>query len=166
MSRPRFDPYAVLRALDEERVSYVVIGGLARVLQGSDEITRGVDLTPSLRPKNLERLQTALEHVNARPRNGRPLDTTELERGQQRVLELESDAGEIKVVIEPEGTRGYDDLRHRADRLPIGEGLRPDVADPGDLLRMLEALDREHDRIVTETLQRAIEIDRGIGWER
>ena len=69
-------------------------------------------------------------------------------------------------MLEPAGTRGYDDLRHRATREPIGEGLRPAVADPGDLVRMLEALGREHDRVVIETMQRAIELDRGLGWER
>ena len=69
-------------------------------------------------------------------------------------------------MLEPAGTRGYEDLRHRADREPIGEGLRPAVADPGDLVRMLESLGREHDRIVIETMHRAIELDRGLGWER
>jgi hypothetical protein len=166
MSPSRFDPYAILRALEEERVSYVIIGGLARVLQGSDELTHGLDVTPSPREKNLERLQAALERINAHRADGRPFDVGELDAGRDPVLELESNAGEIKIVLEPAGTRGYDDLRRRADHAPIGEGLRPAVADPGDLVRMLEALGREHDRIVIETMQRAIELDRGIGWER
>jgi hypothetical protein len=37
-------------------VSSVVIGGLARVARGSDEVTRGVDICPSLLPANLARL--------------------------------------------------------------------------------------------------------------
>ena len=69
-------------------------------------------------------------------------------------------------MLEPAGTRGYDDLRRRGTREPIGEGLRPLVADPGDLVRMLEAHGREQDRVVIETMQRAIELDRGLGWER
>jgi hypothetical protein len=166
MSPARFDPYAILRELEQERVSYVIIGGLARVLQGSDELTRGIDLTPSPREKNLDRLQTALQRLNARPVDGAPLDLGALEHSRDAVLELESDAGEIKIVLEPAGTRGYDDLRRRADHQPIGEGLRPAVADPGDLVRMLEALGREHDRIVIETMHRAIELDRGLTWER
>ena len=74
MSPARFDPYAVLRELERERVTYVVVGGLARVIQGSDELTRGIDLTPSPRPQNLERLQRALENLNARRRDRKPLD--------------------------------------------------------------------------------------------
>jgi hypothetical protein len=34
--RPRFDPYAILCELERARLGYVVIGGLARVIQGSD----------------------------------------------------------------------------------------------------------------------------------
>ena len=33
-------------------------------------------------------------------------------------------------MLEPAGTRGYDDLRHRATREPIGEGLRPPSPTP------------------------------------
>jgi hypothetical protein len=166
MSPARFDPYAVLHALEEKRVSYVIVGGLARVLQGSDELTHGLDLTPSTRQENLVRLQGALEQLNARRVDGGPLELAGLDAEHDPVVELASDAGEIRLVPEPAGTRGYEDLRRRATREPIGEGLRPAVADPGDLVRMLESLGREHDRIVIETMHRAIELDRGLGWER
>jgi hypothetical protein len=166
VSPTRFDPYAILHALEEKRVAYVLVGGLARVLQGSDELTHGLDLTPSTRKENLDRLQGALEQLNARRVDGRPLELANLDPDREPVLELASDAGEIKLVPEPTGTRGYEDLRRRATREPIGEGLRPAVADPGDLVRMLESLGRDHDRIVIETMHRAIELDRGLGWER
>ncbi len=166
MSPPRFDPYAILHALEDKNVSYVIVGGLARVLQGTDELTHGLDLTPSTRKENLDRLQAALEQLNARRVDGGALDLGALDPERDPVLELTSDAGEIKLVPMPAGTRGYDDLRHRATREPIGEGLRPAIADPGDLVRMLESLGRDHDRIVIETMHRAIEVDRGLGWER
>jgi hypothetical protein len=166
VTRPRFDPYAILRELESERVSYVIVGALARVIQGSDELTDGLDLTPSARKRNLDRLQAALERLNAERVDGESLDLTEETLRRNPLLELRSDVGEIKIVLEPDGTRGYDDLRHRADHAPIGEGLRPAVADPGDLVRMLEALGRDRDRFTIETMQRAIEIDRGLSWER
>ena len=61
------------------------------------------------------------------------------------VVELETRAGELKLVPEPAGTRGYDDLRRRADREPLGRGLRPQIASTEDLARMLGALDRDQD---------------------
>jgi hypothetical protein len=54
-------------------------------------------------------------------------------------------AGDLKLVPEPAGTRGYDDLRRRADGEPLGRGLRPQIASTDDLARMLGTLDRDQD---------------------
>jgi len=168
MARPRgtkrFDPYAILEALERDRVTYILIGGLARVIEGSDELTRGVDLTPSTRPENLRRLGVALGSLDARPRDGRTLSLAGMDRTP--LLALKSDHGEINVVPIPEGTRGYDDLRRAVRREPIGRGLRVPVASPGDLVRMLSALGREQDALRIETMQRVVERDRGLTWER
>jgi hypothetical protein len=94
-----FDPIAALKALDRQRVAYVVVGGLGRVIHGSDELTDGLDIVPSLREENLARLARALEDLNARRSDGKRLA---LERDlDQPVLELETDAGELKLVPEP-----------------------------------------------------------------
>jgi hypothetical protein len=151
----RFDPYGILHALADARVEFVLIGALARVLHGSDETTAGVDLTPSPRPDNLERLASALRHLGARER--RP--------GEDAVRTFASPAGRILVVPEPAGTRGYRDLRRRARPLHLGEGLRPQVADPGDLVRMIEALARPEDARALEAVRRVVELDRGVGLE-
>ena len=60
----------------------------------------------------------------------------------------------------PEGTRGYDDLRRAANREPLGQGLRPSVASPGDLARMLAALGRDEDAEKLHQLRRLIELER------
>ncbi len=145
-AQPRFDPYAILkRARAANASSYVIVGAFARVLVGADEITRGIDLTPSSTRENLRRLDLALEEINAhRPDGSEPaVQTTDYTR--EPVIELETDHGEVKIVPFPEGTRGYDDLRRAAERQPIGQGLRPSVASPGDLARMLHGLGREED---------------------
>lgn len=159
-----FDPYAILDALERERVTYILIGGLARVIEGSDELTRGLDLTPSMRPENVRRLEAALSSLDARPRDGRTLSLVELETTP--LLSLDSDHGEINVVAVPDGTQGYEDLRRAVRREPIGRGLRVSVASPGDLVRMLSALGREQDALRIETMQRVVERDRGLTWER
>jgi len=164
MSSARFDPYVILRELQEARVYFVVIGALARVIQGSDELTRGLDLTPSVSPQNLEKLQQALENLNARRPDGKPLDVRGLDPERHLLSVLESDAGEIKIVPQPTGTRGQDDLRHRARRESLGEGLRAEVASAGDLVRMLEAHGKA-DPITLETMRRVIELDRGLSWD-
>jgi hypothetical protein len=54
-TRP-FDPYAILEVLESERIAYVVIGAFARVVHGSAETTRSIDISPSLRDDDLRRL--------------------------------------------------------------------------------------------------------------
>jgi hypothetical protein len=156
-----FDPYALLQALERQRVTYVVIGGLGRVLHGSGEITDGLDIVPSTREENLRRLGVALDGLNARRPDGKPplLERDLVGRG---ALELETDAGELKIVPEPAGTQGYDDLRRRAERPHLGQGLRPAVASLDDHARMLAAIDREQDREPLIALQRLIELEQGL----
>jgi len=159
MARDVFDPYALLEALERQGVTYIVVGGLGRVLHGSDELTDGLDVVPSLREENLRRLGEALDDLNARRQDGKGL-VLERDLARHPVLELQTDAGELKIVPEPAGTRGYDDLRRRAVREPIGRGLRPSVASPDDHARMLAALDRQQDQVPLQTMQRLIELDR------
>jgi hypothetical protein len=157
-----FDPYAILQALERHRVGYVVVGALGRVLHGSGEVTDGLDIAPSMQPESLRRLGLALDDLNARNADAKP---TVLERDLvgRPVLELSTDAGELKIVPEPAGTRGYDDLRRRAQREPIGHGLRPSVASVDDHARMLAVLARDQDRQPLQTIQRVIELDRSLG---
>jgi hypothetical protein len=157
-----FDPYALLTALERDRVTYILIGGFARIIQGTEELTPGLDLVPSLRAENLRRLGLALDDLDARLPNGTrpPLDC---DLPAQAVLELRTDAGELKIVPEPAGTRGgYDDLRRAATREPIGKGLRPSVASIGDLARMLAALGREQDLPPLQQLRTLAELERGL----
>jgi hypothetical protein len=165
----RFDPYALFEPLERHRVAYVVIGALGRVLHGSGEVTDGLDICPSLNPESLRRLGLALDDLNARNRDGKPA-LVERDLVGRPVLELRTDAGELKIVPQPAGTRGYDDLRRRARHEPIGQGLRPQVASVDDHARMLAVLARDHDRLPLQTMQRVIELghgrSRGISIER
>jgi hypothetical protein len=166
MPRPRtdtFDPIAILKALDQRRLAnYILIGGLGRVLQGSGEVTNGVDITPAMREETLRRLALALDDLEGRRADGKPLN---LERDLARlpVLDLATRAGELKIVPEPAGTRGYDDLRRGATREHLGSGLRISVASLGDHARMLSALGREQDAAPLRTVRRAIELERHLG---
>ena len=162
MAEPVFDPRELIATLDRHRVTYIIIGAFGRVIQGADEVTHGVDVVPSTRPENLRRLDAALEELNAQRQDGTrsPLaEAQELER-----IECTTDYGELKVVPQPEGTRGYDDLRRAATLESIGRGLRPSIASRGDLSRMLSALGREEDLPKLLAMRRLmeLEISRGI----
>jgi hypothetical protein len=156
--QPPFDPYALLAALDRERVSYVVVGGFARVVHGSGETTAGLDVSPSLREENLRRLGRALEQLEA------PLTAEQLASAEP--VTASTRAGELRIVPEPSGTRGYDDLRRRAERENLGRGLRPAVASVVDCVRMLEASEREVDADRLVRLRRMMELERQLVPER
>jgi hypothetical protein len=156
--RPAFDPYALFEALDRERVSYVVVGGFARVVHGSAETTRGLDIVPSLREENLRRLARALDELDARGPGRRPVDAEG--PAAEESIEARTRAGELRIVPTPWGTRGYDDLRIRASRENLGRGARPSVASLVDCVRMLEASDRSPDAERLQRLRRLMELER------
>jgi hypothetical protein len=160
--RPPFDPYAILAALDRRRVAYVVIGSFARVVRGAEELPDGLDIVPSLRPENLRRLEEALVGLQAVGVDGDPIS---LDETHHAFIRATSPAGELNIVPEPGGTRGYDDLRRAATREPLGRGLRPSVASTGDLARMLAALGRDDDRPKLQALRQVAELERSLGPE-
>ncbi len=156
----RFDPYAILTALEHHRFGYVLIGAFARVLQGTEEITGGVDLVPSLRTESLRRLHLALEELDAKRTDGGPLTLDSATIRDEPVIAVHTPYGEMKIVPDPPGTRGgYDDLRRAATREPVGQGLRPLVASISDLARLLATLRREQDQPILLQLRKLREIE-------
>jgi hypothetical protein len=150
--RVPFDPYALLEALERNRVSYVVVGAFARVVHGTGEVTRGLDIAPSAREDNLRRLAQALDELGRR-------DDSPVTAGAEP-LSVDTPAGRVTVVPEPWGTRGYDDIRIRANRENLGRGLRPQIASTVDLVRMLDASPRLEDADRLQRLRRLMELER------
>ncbi|MEJ7567757.1 MAG: hypothetical protein WKF41_05775 [Gaiellaceae bacterium] len=159
-----FDPYTVLAALERRRVSYIVVGSFARVVRGAEELPDGIDLVPSARNENLGRLEGALIDLGAGRADGRPLDLDEDSLGREAIVELTSPQGELEVVSQPAGTRGYEDLRRAATREYLGRGLRPSIASTG-IARMLGALGCEQDISKLHALRRVAELERGLGLD-
>ena len=95
--------------------AYVVIGAFARIVQGAEETTDGIDIAPSLRGDNLRRLGLALDDLGAAPSlDGQPVALDERHH-EAPAIEFGTPTGKLKVVPEPAGTRGgYDDLRRAA----------------------------------------------------
>ncbi len=108
MSATEFDPESILAALEREGVRYVVIGGLAAVLQGSPVFTEDVDICPDRDRENLARLARALRNVAARIRtedapDGLPFACDPAARG--KVVDSEKPARRIRL-FGPEDREG------------------------------------------------------------
>ena len=148
-----FDPYAILAALERQRVAYVVVGRFARLIHGSDETADALEITPSRQPPNVARLRRALKDLGAASLDPPALDTNHNQPPPEETVRTEH--GALTIAWEPAGSlRGYTDLRHAASREQIGRGLRPPVASPADLARLLGALGRDEDRPALLALRR------------
>ena len=162
---PTFDPRAILATLDRNRVAYIIVGGFARIVgHGADEVTLGIDITPSTREDNLRRLDAALAELGARRADGSEPALARSEDPDEPV-EVTTDKGELKIVPKPLGTHGYEDLRRAATYEHIGDGLKPAFASLGDLSRMLAALGREDDMPKLLDLRQLAELEISHGIE-
>lgn len=61
-----FDPVRLLSTLAAHGVDFIVVGGAAARLHGSNLLTEDLDVTPSLERDNLGRLAAALRSLEAR----------------------------------------------------------------------------------------------------
>lgn len=156
LERHELDAEQIFRILAEHSVEYVVIGGIAAVLQGSPTVTFDADICPSRSHDNLERLATALVELGATLRVpneavGVSFEPTAVLLTQMEVLPLRTRLGDLDIVLVPAGTTGYDELVDRALTLDV-RGVVVSVASLDDVIRSKERADRDKDRAVLPVL--------------
>jgi predicted nucleotidyltransferase len=54
---------SVLDALDQQKVEYILVGGVAVILHGIERLTRDIDIFVKMDNKNIERLRKALHSI-------------------------------------------------------------------------------------------------------
>jgi hypothetical protein len=151
------DPAGVVKAFEHHHVRYVVIGGVAAQLHGSQAPTRGFDVTPERSAPNLARLAAALASVEARewvPGFGYPLQLPMDRRrlAGDRVLLTQTRHGRVDIVPTPPGVPGgYDQLKPRAP-LVTAYGAQLPVASLDDLACSHAAASRAKDRLALTRL--------------
>lgn len=157
----RFRPDKIFVVLRSHRVDYVVIGGLAATLHGSNLRTGDLDICPRKEAYNLSRLAAALKELGARIRaEGAPsgipvsidaslLDTLDL-------IDLTTRYGDFDVSFQPAGTAGFDDLSANAVAFDLDDLVVP-VACLEDVIRSKEAANRQKDRDQLPTLRALME---------
>jgi len=156
----RFDPRAILGALERNHVDYVLIGGLAQVIRGADITTTSVDICPSFGPGNLERLAATGAELGATTSDGGAVELTDATIGAEPVVSLTTAVGALRIIGSPAGApKGFVDLRRGASKEHLGHGVQPQVASVGDLARLASALRRPHDVERLAQLRRIIELD-------
>lgn len=148
--------------LDRHLVAYVVIGGMAAAMWGSDlPRTTDADITPATDADNLKRLAAALEELGARLRvegvpEGVPAPLDAKALAGRSVITMVTDHGPFDISFTPEGTTGYADLASRAVHLVVGDHPGVPVADLADVIASKEAAGRAKDLRQLPSLRRLL----------
>jgi hypothetical protein len=151
---PALEAGAILAALRDADVQFVLIGGLASQVHGSTSLTLDVDVCFALDQANLERLAAVLADLAAIRRDMppgvvAPLDARALRAGE--VFTLRTRFGDLDLLARPDPELDYEVLARHAIVADI-LGVRVQVASLDDLISMKRAAGRPKDRIELEIL--------------
>lgn len=155
LDQPTFRLGSLLRLLSEAGVDFVIVGGVAVVLQASPRFTRDLDICYATEPDNLLRLGEVLLAIGATLRGVEeevPFvpDARRLRRAQ--MLTLSTREGDLDLLVDPLGSPDYAALRMRADRMDL-DGITVAVASVEDLIAMKRAAGRPQDLVDLESLE-------------
>jgi transcriptional regulator with XRE-family HTH domain len=137
-------PTRMLRRLRRFGVRFVLIGPLAEAAHGApSRIGPEVEICHAM--ESLERLVTALEDLNARPRP----DIAALEQDEARFL---TDSGELRLTAHPVVGDDFETLWRTANKALVDTGLLVRVAALEDLIRIRRARGTPADHEALELL--------------
>ena len=154
-SWPEFRPTTLLGLLAHAKIDFVVVGGVAIVVQASPRFTRDLDICYATDKANLVRLGSLLVSLEAKLRgvdDDVPFvpDARMLRRTQ--MLTLTTREGDLDLLVDPPGSPGYAALRRRADVIELA-GASVRIASVEDLISMKRAAGRPQDQIDVESLE-------------
>jgi hypothetical protein len=161
-----FDPIPIFQILARHHVRFVLIGGFAGRLWGSNTITNDLDICYARDRPNLEALAAALRELGATLR-GAPkdvpflLDAQTLERGDH--FTFETRFGDLDCLGIPAGSKGFQELVDGSAGMVV-DSVSVLVASLHDLIRLKRAAGRPKDLVEVEilaALREEIERDRG-----
>jgi hypothetical protein len=145
-----FQPTAIIRALANNRVDYVVIGGLAGILHGAPVNTNDADICPDPDPENLDRLSAALKEMDARIRTHAEPEGVKFAAdrhflARMAMVNLVTRYGDFDISFKPAASDGYHELAPNAVDYEI-DGVRVKVASLDDIIRSKETANRPKDQ--------------------
>jgi predicted nucleotidyltransferase len=148
-----------LRALHDGGVEFILVGGLAAVLQGAPIDTFDIDVVHSRDAANVARLQPVLEGLDAvfRIQPERRLKPNASHLASAGHLNLITRYGPLDLLGTIGRDLGYRELLPRSVGLDISEGLRIRVLDLETLIALKEELAGDKDRAALPILRRTLE---------
>lgn len=152
--QPDLNISSLLRRLAGAGVDFVVIGGVAVIAHGYERNTKDLDICYSPDRANLEALGRVLVGLGARPRGiaeDVPFSPDAATLRRMQILTLDTPDGGLDLLVDPNGSPGYEALRSNADRIDF-EDFEVRIASVEDLLAMKRAAHRPQDLTDIEAL--------------
>jgi hypothetical protein len=154
----------LLKRLNDHRVKYVLVGGMACAVHGSQMVTQAVNICAPLTLENLPGLLAALAGAHPRFRTTqdlRPLpDVAEKLEGFKN-LYLLTDLGQLDVLSEIAGVGEYSEVTQHTIQVDL-EGAPCRVLDLDTLITAKKAMDSPKDRQAVIELEAIRERLRGL----
>jgi hypothetical protein len=150
-----YRPAALVQALVQGGVDFVIVGGVAVILQAMPRFTKDLDICYATEQDNLDALGSVLVTLEARLR-GIPKTVPFVPDGrtlrQTQIMCLTTPIGDIDLLVNPDGAPSYNTLRRRADVMELsGQSVR--IASIEDMLAMKRAAGRPQDLVDLESLE-------------
>lgn len=142
----------ILGLLEQHRVEYVVVGGVAAVLQGAPVTTFDLDALIKVDPQNVDRVAGVLEALNARYREHRGLRPSREDVAAGGHMLLMTDSGPFDVLGYIGGGRRFEDVAGSAVTLAIDD-LAIKVLPLEALIEEKKTLGRDKDLAVVRLLE-------------
>src|SRR5215472_16793994 len=140
MRKRRFS--ATIRALREGNVDFILVGGLAAVLNGAPVDTLDIDVVHSRDSTNIDRLLAALELLDAvfsiQPERRLKPSASRLDGSGH--LNLITRLGPLDVLCTVGENLAYEDLLPRSHDVELAGGLRVRVLDLETLIAIKESV--------------------------
>ena len=158
MGVPSPDYLALLRALLEHQVDFIIVGGVSAVLHGAPVTTFDLDVVHSRTPENIARLLSVLQDLDAYYRG---LGAQRLQPTAERLASpgrqlLMTRLGPLDLLGTIGAGHDYKDLLTHTLELQVS-GMPVRILELETLIRTKVELDREKDRAVIPILRRTLE---------
>jgi hypothetical protein len=147
----------MLGVLAEHKVDFIVVGGIAGVLQGAPIHTSDLDIVYSLESSNQERLLAALRELKAVFRaDSRRLHPNLSHLSSRGHKLLTTTLGDLDCLATIEEDTSYEDIEHHVDWIEIA-GIPTRVLSLPRLIQVKEKLGRTKDKLALLQLRATLE---------
>ena len=161
---PKF--LGILKVLSRHEVKFILVGGLAAIVQGTPVLTFDLDVVFLKTEENLERLLTALQEIDARYLDpaGRHIVPDADKLASFKMHQLVTSLGPLDVMETIGAGMSYADLVNNTQVLELA-GIDVRVLGLETVILSKEQANRDKDRATLHVLRRTLQMKQERGGE-